>query len=272
MIGARMDEKLTLSDFNTTAWADGDYVREYSGRALQPAEAALLARHSQALRGSVLELGAGAGRLTRVLVTLAALVVAVDVSERMAEACRHNVPQARTQVGDLRDLSALDDGAFGAIVASNNLLDVLSHEERVPVLEGFARVLEPGGTLLFSSHNQANIPSLDPAQGSITHGALHSPRDLARAVYQSRTVPKRMRNRRAARRFERAGGDYAIVNDPVHDHRLAHYYIARDAQERQLADAGFTLVDALDVDGQPVPPGADAASSASLHYAARSGV
>lgn len=260
-----MDEKLSLSDFNTTAWANGDYVREYSGRDLQPVEAILIARHAKALAGRVLELGAGTGRLTRVLVALATAVVAVDVSERMVEACSRNVPQATSQVGDLRDMSPFPDGSFAAVVAANNLLDVLSHEERVPVFAAIARVLEPGGTLVFSSHNRANIPSLGATHGS----AFSSPGRFARAVYRSRSVPQRLRNRRAARVFEHADGDYAIVNDPVHDHRLAHYYIARDAQERQLASAGFELIEVFDTDGGLVARGADAPRSASLHYAAR---
>jgi hypothetical protein len=123
--------------------------------------------------------------------------------------------------------------------------------------------------LLFSSHNHANLPYLDTSLGSVWRGALRSPRDLARAVYHSRSVTQRLRNRRAARAFERANTDHAVINDPVHDHRLAHYFIERDAQERQLADAGYELVEALDADGQTVAPGATAERSACLHYVAR---
>jgi SAM-dependent methyltransferase len=260
-MGARMGETLTLSEFNVSAWAEGDYVREYSGHALASVEAALYARHRAALTGAVLEIGCGPGRITRVLAALSDEVIALDVSPRMVEACARNVPGVRAEVGDLRDLSAYGDGAFGAVVASNNVLDVLGDADRRAALAGFARVLAPGGTLLFSSHNQANIPH--------TRALPRTPREFAAAVYHSRHLPQRLRNRRFARAYEHSESDYAIVNDAVHDHRLAHYYIRRDAQERQLAEAGLELVDCLDVDTHPVARGETAERSSALHYAAR---
>src|SRR4051812_27367754 len=111
-MGARMDETLTpseLSDFNVEAWAEGDYVRSYSGREVMPVEAVLIARYRDALAGPVLELGCGPGRLTRVLAGLSDRVTALDVSERMVEACARNVPGVRAEVGDLRDLGAFAD-------------------------------------------------------------------------------------------------------------------------------------------------------------------
>jgi SAM-dependent methyltransferase len=271
VIGARMTQTLPagdLGDFNVQAWAKGDYVSAYSSRTVLPAEAALIANYRGSLNGPVLELGCGAGRLTRVLVSLGK-VLAVDISERMVEACRRNVPAAEVELGDLRDLSAHPDGAFRAIVASNNLIDVLGDDERKRVLAEWARLLSPDGVLIFSSHNQANVPFLDTSLRYYTRGALRSPGAFARAVYYTARLPVRLRNRRAARAFERDGGAYAIINDPVHDHRLAHYYIRRDAQERQLADARLKLVDCLDIEGRPVGPGEEAERSSELHYAAR---
>lgn len=155
------------------------------------------------------------------------------------------------------------------MVASNNVLDVLDDPGRQHALGEIARVLRDEGALLFSSHNRAHIPHLDTSLRSAYRGALRSPRGFARAVYASRTITRRMRNRRLARSFERLDGDYALVNDAVHDHRLVHYYITRDAQAAQLAEAGLELVACFDIAGRPVPPGETAERSASLHYAAR---
>jgi SAM-dependent methyltransferase len=267
-----MMETLTadeLAEFNVDAWARGDYVADYSTRHMSPAETVLLAAYRGSLQGPVLELGPGTGRLTRVLVSLRADVTAVDVSPRMVEATQRNVPEARAEVGDLRDLSRFADGAFRAVVASNNLVDVLGDDGRRRALRELARLLTDDGVLLFSSHNQANIPYLDTSLGSYARGALSSPGALARALYGSRTFARRARNRRTARAFERQDVGYALVNDPVHDHRLVLYYIGRDAQERQLAEAGLTLVDCFDVDGRAVPAGVAAERSSELHYAAR---
>lgn len=43
----------------------------------------------------------------------------------------------------------------------------------------------------------------------------------------------------------------------------------RDAQDRQLAAAGFTLLECLDLDGRVVQPGEQAAPHPELHYVAR---
>lgn len=270
-MGARMARNVPagLEDWNVSAWADGDYVRDYSVRATLPAETVLLANFRGSLNGPVLELGPGTGRLTRVLVSLLADVTALDVSPRMAEATQANVPESKSEVGDLRDLSRFADGTFDAVVASNNVLDVLGDAERRRALAGIARVLHEEGVLLFSSHNHAHVPYLDGSIRAYLRDGVRSPRNLARTIYHSRTFARRLRNRRAGRSYETSDGGYALVNDPVHDHRLVMYHIGRDAQAAQLADAGLELVACFDVDGRPVAAGESAEQSTELHYAAR---
>lgn len=258
-----------LATFNTDAWSTGDYVRDYSETDIKPTEAILVVRHREALGGPVLELGCGAGRLTRVLAALSDEVRAIDVSERMVAACRRNVPAARVDVGDLRDLSGISSASTGAVVGSANVLDILGDAERTATLTEIHRILRPDGLLLFSTHNRAHLalmrrPTrlLDPLSGPF-------PRSLARAVWNARRAPVRAENRRRTRSYERSEPGYAVVNDGVHDNRLVMYYIGRDAQQRQLAEAGFELVDCLDLGGREVPAGQGARTSSALHYAAR---
>jgi len=59
-----------------------------------------------------------------------------------------------------------------------------------------------------------------------------------------------------------------VLNDEAHEYGLLHYYIGRDAQERQLRAAGLELIECLDPDGGPVPGGRDGAGPW-LHYVAR---
>jgi hypothetical protein len=80
-----------------------------------------------------------------------------------------------------------------------------------------------------------------------------------------------MSNRRRLRPYERQEEGYAIVNDEAHDFGLLHYYIDRDAQERQLADAGLDLIECIDRNGRSVAPGDHAADSSELYYVARAG-
>lgn len=257
----------SLEDFNTRGWATGRYVEDYSGTHVEAAEAALLARHADALRGRTLELGCGAGRLTRVLVALSQDVEALDVSPLMVEACRRNVPRALVTQGDLRGVAERPSASVDAVVASNNLLDVLGDETRRRVLVDIARILSPGGAFLLSTHNRAHVVQI--ATTGDGRAATRSPSDLARTVKRARHAPTRIRNQRRARSFERSEADYQVVNDLAHAYRFAHYYIDRDAQERQFAAVSLALVDCLDRDGAGVPAGAKAAMSPSLHYAAR---
>ena len=255
--------------FNTDAWSTGDYVREYSETDIKPEEAILVARHREALSGPVLDLGCGAGRLTRVLTALSDEVHAIDVSERMVAACRRNVPTARVDVGDLRDLAGIPSASAGAVVGSNNILDILGDAERTAALTEIHRILRPDGLLLFSTHNRAHLPLMRRPTRLIDPLSKPSPRSLARAAWNARRLRARVANRRRTRRYERYEPGYAIVNDGVHDNRLVMYYIGRDAQQRQLADAGLELVDCLDIEGREVPAGQDAPTSSALHYAAR---
>ena len=258
-----------LAAFNTDAWSAGDYVGDYAETKIKAEEAILVARHRDALGGPVLELGCGPGRLTRILAALSDEVRAIDVSERMVAACRRNVPGARVEVGDLRDLSKIGSTSTGAVVGAANVIDVLGDAERTAVLAEIHRILRPGGLLLFSTHNRAHLPLMRRPTRLIDPLTSPIPRSLARAVWNARRLPARVANRRRTRLYERSESGYAIVNDGAHDNRLAHYYIGRDAQQRQLADAQLELVDCLDLEGRAVGAGQEAPTSSALHYAAR---
>jgi SAM-dependent methyltransferase len=247
---------------NAEFWARGECVSYYATDELRVAERTLLERHRDALSGRVLELGCGAGRLTGHLCELARVLHAVDISPAMVAFCRNRYPRAVFSEADLRDLSQFEDDSFGVVVAPFNVLDVLGDGERNRALDEIRRVLVAGGLLIMSSHNRGYRPRL--ATG--IQVLIGSPRRPAASV---RSLPRRLRNRRRLRRLEHAEAGYAIVNDDAHDFSVLHYYISRDAQERQLADEGFELLECLDLDGRDVPAGASAASCPELHYVAR---
>src|SRR5207302_9604378 len=94
---------------------------------------------------------------------------------------------------------------------------------------------------------------------------IGSPRRPGESI---RNLPRRVRNRRALRPLERSESGYSIRNDEAHDFSLLHYYISRDAQERQLAEHGFELPECRDLDGGQVPSHAHAARCPELHYVA----
>jgi hypothetical protein len=94
-------------------------------------------------------------------------------------------------------------------------------------------------------------------------------RNLIRRAGRLALMPFRLRNRRALLSFERQGDGWAIVNDDAHTYRLVHYYISRDAQERQLREEGFELIECLDDDGKTVAPGETGEDYVELYFIAR---
>jgi SAM-dependent methyltransferase len=258
--GIAQDDQAHL---NAAFWERGDYLEFYANRSLRPVEEVLLERFRDALGGSVLELGCGAGRLTGHLSEVAREVHGVDLSPAMVAYCRQAYPGVTFEVGDLRDLSAFESGSYDVVVAPFNVLDVFDDPERGGVLDQIRRVLVEGGLLIMSSHNRDYAPRIAPAIRLL----VGNPR---RPLQSIRRLPKRLRNRRRLAPLQRAENGYAIVNDEAHDFSVLHYYISRDAQASQLGEQGFELLECLDLDGRAVSTGAVAARCPELHYVARS--
>lgn len=247
---------------NAEIWAEDDFVEFYANRELRPVEAMLLARHRAALAGRVLELGCGAGRLTGHLIGLAEAVHGLDLSPAMVRYCRLTYPHATFSEGDLRDLSRFAGESFDAVLAPYNVLDVLGDPERRGVLDEIRRLVGARGMLIMSSHNREYAPRIRSGLRML----LGSPRRPAASI---RSLPRRVRNRRALRPLERSETGYSIRNDEAHDFSLLHYYISRDAQERQLAEHGFELIECWDLDGRQLAAHATAVRCPELHYVAR---
>ena len=263
----RLSSDKPEAGLSTDFWAGADLVRAYSGTDLRPVEAVLLERHHEALSGRVLELGVGAGRVTRHLCAIASEVHGIDVSQAMVEHAQAACPEAIIVRRDLRDLSEYEPAPFDALLAPFNVLDVLDHAERERALEGFGRVLAPDGLLIMSSHNRAHAPFVvGPGRQLLEHLRARRLRSVAAGVVR---LPRRVANRHRLGRLEQRGSGYAIVNDSAHDYSILHYYISRDDQARQLGEAGFELIECLDLEAQPVANGGGAPTSSELHYVAR---
>jgi SAM-dependent methyltransferase len=247
---------------NEVLWRRTDLVNAYATRTLRPVEVMLLVRYRESLSGRVLELGCGAGRLTGYLAELASTVHGIDISRAMIEYCRRAYPRATFSEGDLRDLSTFETGPFDVIVAPYNVIDVLGDEQRRVVLDELYLLLVPDGLLIFSTHNRDYATRLaEPLR-------LRGRNPLRMAITLAR-MPRWRRNRRLLLPLERNEPGYAILNDISHDFMALHYYIWHDAQERQLDEHGFELVQCLDLDGRRVDSDHGAPDHSELHYVAR---
>lgn len=241
------------------AWTSGAHVATYANRSLRPAEVMLLLNYREPLGGRVLEVGCGAGRVTGYLVALGGDVHGIDVSDKMVDYCRTRYPAGVFAQGDMRDLSGFEPGSLDVVVAAYAVLDVVNDAERQQALTEIHRVLAPDGLLMMSSHNRAF---------EIT-GPVDTSRGVLSTLLSLRRAPRRIRNRRSLRRHELQRPGYAILNDSAHDYSVLHYYITRDAQEKQLQENGFALLECTDLDGRAVDSGETAPQHPELHYVAR---
>jgi SAM-dependent methyltransferase len=230
---------------------------------LDQAETMALLAYQPAFAGrAVLDIGVGTGRTARYLAPLAAAYVATDYSPDMIAYLREHMPALDTRNVDMRDLSVFADGTFDFALASANVIDAVSHADRLRTLAELHRVLRAEGILMFSSHNRRfrlalRGPWLERARNPVTQ-AVHIARLMRGIVNHARVG-----------RLRRIEADYALLNDHGHDYAALHYYIDREHQHRQLEAAGFTLCDVFDSSGRRLNADDDDSADPSLLYVAR---
>ena len=116
------------------------------GRAAGRALAALL-RRAGIRRGTIVELGAGAGAATAALAAAGHRVHAIDASPAMIGLARRRVPGARFMVGRLPDVEL---PPCDAIVAAGEVLNYMAGRGAFDrIFRRAFRALRPGGLLVF---------------------------------------------------------------------------------------------------------------------------
>lgn len=238
-------------DINPAAYGRPRVVAAYvRSEGLIPPERRVIAAYRAQIEGkAVLDLGCGAGRTTAAFAPLAARYDGVDYAPPMVAHCRAafgHLSQAQFHVMDAASMSALPDAAYDFILFSFNGIDSVGHEKRLSVLREARRLSKPDAVFVFSSHNRAYAGiKRRPSPPSSA-----SPRAWARfalATFHS------LRNRR----HEHECAEYAIVNDDANSFRLLLYYASLGATLAQVADAGFRVVEVLDMEGGPIAPNGD---------------
>lgn len=135
-----------------------DYEKAFAGFAAQREELDWLLTELPG-HARVLDVGSGTGRPTAELLTAAGHdVTGVDVSPRMVEIAREQVPAAHFEVADLRTL-AYPAGTWNAVIAFYPLLQ-LTRAEIDAALARFADWLTPGGIFLMATV-PADIESIE---------------------------------------------------------------------------------------------------------------
>lgn len=123
-----------------------------------PYEAALAALDSEPARILDVGTGTGAGALTLARRFPSAQIVGVDLAERMLEQARRNTP------ADLRGRVTFQRGDASALPFADGSFELASHANMIPFFDEIARVLVPGGHVLFAFSSGAETPIYVPTE------------------------------------------------------------------------------------------------------------
>jgi SAM-dependent methyltransferase len=122
---------------------------------------------------SVLELGAGAGRVTGPLAALGHRVVAVDESPEMLA----HITTARTICSRIEDLDLQE--RFDVVLLASHLINVPDDQERHDLLAACARHVSPSGCVLIEQHAPEWFEAADESE-SEADGIVFRLRDISR--------------------------------------------------------------------------------------------
>jgi SAM-dependent methyltransferase len=248
---------------NRRVYHQAGVEKVYQSRNLQRIEAIALLRHQPLFAGKdVLDVGVGTGRTTAYLQPLCARYEGIDYSPVMVQHMQSAWPAISVRLADMRELVDFADATFDFVFAPNNVLDAVGHEDRLRALGEFRRVLRPGGTLIFASHNRAYRRALGGPRLAFSRNPVRQCLLLAEFLRQ-------WGNHLRVKSLRAQTQEYALLNDSGHDYACLHYYIGQSGQRRQLAGVGFAVTEVLDEDGNPLGAGEAAADSAHLMYVAR---
>ncbi|MCU1282116.1 MAG: hypothetical protein JWM53_5662 [bacterium] len=253
----------TQDSINRRVYHTEGVARFYVNDDLPPPEAlALLHVFAEFPHHDALDLGVGAGRTARYLAQLVPHYECLDYSPVMLAYLRKTNPALSAHEGDMRNLSKFAAESFDVVLASCNLIDAVSHDDRLRVLAEVQRVLRPAGAFLFSSHNRNWVRALNGPRLELARNPFTQLGNLVRFARQSV-------NHARTGKFRKIEGDYALLDDSGHDYSLLHYYIDRHTQRAQLERAGFELVYSISTTLCALSDGDDDSQSPSLYYIAR---
>lgn len=224
------------ADGNQVKYESGEVVSFYQRQMeLQPSESLLFQKYVKAGL-TILDLGVGGGRTTPHLSSGARRYVGADYSQGMIDACRGRFPGLEFWHCDATSMQQFRDGEFDLVVFSFNGIDYITDDlGRAKCLSEVARVLKPGGTFVFSSHNARQLGILPILEHA---GPAQVAWRAARAALKSIGI---------AWRTLRSGNfakGHGYIRDPVHG-GLDTYTSTPKSFEPQLAAVGLRVLETV---------------------------
>jgi ubiquinone/menaquinone biosynthesis C-methylase UbiE len=141
----------------------------YFRHVVERAVASMLNEAGVSLAGDVLDVGCGGGTYTRFIVDLGAdpaRTTGIDlVPTRIDAARRDSPPSMRWQVADATALP-FEDASFDVVTQFTALCNLRDVEMRRRAADEIARVLRPGGLVLWFDVSQTTLPELHGITGA----------------------------------------------------------------------------------------------------------
>ena len=255
-----------VDDVNRPTWSE--VADEYAVEGWSdPGELGALTFVADRVRGTpVLDLGVGGGRTVALLRLLSSEYLGIDYTPELVALCRERHPGVEIELGDARDLGELAECSRGLVVFSNNGIDAVDHDGRQQVLAGVHRVLEPGGTFVFSTLNKDNplfgahpgtaadiswVPgSLLPADPGVHVTADHD------GGAGDESWLRAVRNWRRLRHQIRDEGEWGLAPFAAHEFGLVVHFVTLAGAVDELDRHGFDVAAVFPCDStRPLAPG-----------------
>ena len=157
-----MQEQIPLElDENLQAFKTSEAIDEYSAYLLFPEEKQLVAKHYKP-GDTILDLACGMGRTTLRLHEMGFSVRGVDASEVFIKTAQRRFPYLDLRVGSYDRIEEPNDSFSHVLISCNGIDYAFPESQRVAALGECERVLKPGGTLIYSSHNIKSLHFFSP--------------------------------------------------------------------------------------------------------------
>lgn len=219
---------------NRREYESAEVVAYYAKQSdLQPCEALLFSKWIK-FGDHILDMGVGGGRTTPHLAALAGRYIGADYSEGMINVCRVQFPGIDFRHCDATDLSEYSDNEFDAAVFSFNGIDCIpSDQGRAACFRELARVVKPGGVVIFSSHNARLVVELPNYHNADFIRVIW--RTLRSAIVAVRNILLKIKSGAF-----RSGDAYIL--EPIHGGMLLYQSCPAKIQA-QLDNCGLSIVD-----------------------------